>query len=151
MIETYFYPGHLIRRLHQIATHAFMLRVKEAGFDLTPIQLAAMQALKVNPGIEQAKIANLIAYDRATIGEVVKRLEKKGYVTKVVSPLDRRANEVSLSNTGIQAVEHLRLTVRTLQDEILEHLSVEERAVFISMAQKASGLHPLGSSDSVSL
>ena len=54
-----------------------MSRVKEAGFDLTPIQLAAMQALKVNPGIEQAKIATLIAYDRATIGGVVERLEKR--------------------------------------------------------------------------
>ena len=67
-----------------------MSRVKEAGFDLTPIQLAAMQALKVNPGIEQAKIATLIAYDRATIGGVVERLEKKGYVTRAVSKLDRR-------------------------------------------------------------
>lgn len=64
-----------------------MSRVKEAGFDLTPIQLAAMQALKVNPGIEQAKIATLIAYDRATIGGVVERLEKKGYVTRAVSKL----------------------------------------------------------------
>ena len=117
-----------------------MLRVKEAGFDLTPIQLAAMQALKVNPGIEQAKIATLIAYDRATIGGVVERLEKKGYVTRTVSKLDRRAREVTLSSKGSQAVERLTLTVRALQDEILERLSVEERTLFISMAQKASGV-----------
>jgi hypothetical protein len=37
-------------------------------------------------------------------------------------------------------VELLTLTVRALQDEILEHLSVEERTLFISMAQKASGV-----------
>ena len=117
-----------------------MSRVKEAGFDLTPIQLAAMQALKVNPGIEQAKIATLIAYDRATIGGVVERLEKKGYVTRAVSKLDRRARKVSLSLKGGQAVDRLTLTVRTLQDEILAHLSLEERKLFISMAQKASGV-----------
>ncbi|MDT2084937.1 MAG: MarR family transcriptional regulator [Planktomarina sp.] len=117
-----------------------MLRVKEAGFDLTPIQLAAMQALKVNPAIEQAKIATLIAYDRATIGGVVERLEKKGYVTRAVSKLDRRARKVSLSLKGSEAVERLTLTVRALQDEILAHLSVEERKLFISMAQKASGV-----------
>ena len=142
-LETYHYPGHLIRRLHQISTHVFVSRVKDAGFDLTPVQFAAMQALKANPGIEQAQIASLIAYDRATIGGVVDRLEKKGYITRVVSKSDRRAREVSLSEAGRQAVEDLTLTVRALQDEILEHLDIEERALFISMAQKATGVEKL--------
>ncbi len=140
MIETYSYPGHLIRRLHQISTHVFMLRVKEAGFDLTPIQLAAMQALNKNPGIEQAQIATLIAYDRATIGGVIERLEKKGYVTRVVSKSDRRAREVNLSSAGRRAVEQLTPTVCALQDEILARLDIEERAAFTLMAQKASGV-----------
>tara|TARA_B100000795_G_scaffold146421_1_gene109701 strand:+ start:826 stop:1191 length:366 start_codon:yes stop_codon:yes gene_type:complete len=117
-----------------------MLRVKEAGFDLTPIQLAAMQALNKNPGIEQAQIATLIAYDRATIGGVIERLEKKGYVTRVVSKSDRRAREVNLSSAGRRAVEQLTPTVCALQDEILARLDIEERAVFTLMAQKASGV-----------
>ncbi len=117
--------------------------MKDAGVDLTPVQFAAMQALKANPGIEQAQIASLIAYDRATIGGVVDRLEKKGYITRVVSKSDRRAREVSLSEAGRQAVEDLTLTVRALQDEILEHLDIEERALFISMAQKATGVEKL--------
>ena len=81
-IETHSFPGHLIRRLHQISTNIFMLRVKEAGCDLTPVQFAAMQALKASPDIDQAQIASLIAYDRATIGGVLKRLEKKGYIKR---------------------------------------------------------------------
>jgi DNA-binding MarR family transcriptional regulator len=139
-IETYAYPGHLIRRLHQMSTHVFTLRVKDAGFDITQVQFAAMQALKANPGIEQAQIASLIAYDRATIGGVVDRLEKKGYITRVVSQSDRRAREVNLSETGSRALEKLTLPVRALQDEILENLNTEERALFISMAQKATGV-----------
>jgi DNA-binding MarR family transcriptional regulator len=139
-IETYAYPGHLIRRLHQISTQVFMSRVKDAGFDVTQVQFAAMQALKANPGIEQAQIASLIAYDRATIGGVVDRLEKKGYITRVISKSDRRAREVNLSETGSQALEQLTLPVRALQDEILENLDAEERAIFISMVQKVTGV-----------
>ena len=39
-------PGHLIRRLHQISTHVFMTRTREAGFDLTPVQFAALDAIR---------------------------------------------------------------------------------------------------------
>tara|TARA_B100001142_G_scaffold138276_1_gene139830 strand:+ start:201 stop:566 length:366 start_codon:yes stop_codon:yes gene_type:complete len=118
-----------------------MLRVKEAGFDLTPVQFAAMQALKASPDIEQAQIASLIAYDRATIGGVLKRLEKKGYITRVVSKSDRRARKVNLSQEGNRIVEKLSFTVRELQDEILYHLDDKERFLFVSLSQKASGVN----------
>ena len=140
-IETHSFPGHLIRRLHQISTNIFMSRVKEAGFDLTPVQFAAMQALKASPDIEQAQIASLIAYDRATIGGVLKRLEKKGYITRVVSKSDRRARKVNLSQEGNRIVEKLSFTVRELQDEILYHLDDKERFLFVSLSQKASGFN----------
>lgn len=135
-------PGHLIRRLHQISTHVFMARVQESGFDLTPVQFAAMQALRFNSGIEQAQIAALISYDRATIGGVIDRLEQKGYVTRVVSPSDRRARAVSLSEKGQRTVKSLVPVVQQLQNEILERLSESERDLFTSLAMKAAGVVP---------
>ncbi len=38
-------PGHLIRRLHQVSTQVFTRHLQEAGFDLTPVQFAAMDAI----------------------------------------------------------------------------------------------------------
>ena len=92
--------GHLIRRLHQQSTQLFALRTQAAGFDLTPVQYAALEAIHENPGMDQARLAELIAYDRATIGGVIERLEKKGWVRRVVSEKDRRARELSLSTKG---------------------------------------------------
>jgi len=37
--------GHLIRRLNQLSTQVFMHRTQEAGFDLTPVQFAALEGL----------------------------------------------------------------------------------------------------------
>ena len=59
--------GHLARRFQQIAVAVFLAEVEGAGFDLTPVQYAALAAIKINPGIDQVTLAGLIAYDRTTI------------------------------------------------------------------------------------
>ena len=42
-------PGHLARRFQQIAVAVFLAEVEEAGFDLTPVQYAALAAVSANP------------------------------------------------------------------------------------------------------
>ena len=131
-------PGHLIRRLHQISTQLFLERVRKAGFDLTPVQFAALDALQHEPGIDQARLAEFTAKDRATIGAVVDRLEQKGLVTRIVSRRDRRARELTLTDKGKTVVAKLRPMVEQIQPEILPGLSEAEYHQFIALAQKAT-------------
>ncbi|HRE22051.1 MAG TPA: MarR family transcriptional regulator, partial [Rhabdaerophilum sp.] len=81
-LEIYDMPGHLIRRMHQAAVAIFDNEVRAAGADLTPVQFAAMMKIAAEPGIDQASVAQAIAYDRVTIGGVVDRLEAKGLVRR---------------------------------------------------------------------
>jgi TRAP-type C4-dicarboxylate transport system substrate-binding protein len=60
-LEIHNMPGHLIRRLHQKSTQVFLREMKRAGHDLTPVQFAAMQALRGSEGMDQAQVAQLIA------------------------------------------------------------------------------------------
>ena len=129
--------GHLIRRLNQNSTQVFSVQMQAAGYDLTPVQFAAMSAIANSPGIDQAGVAAEIAYDRATIGGVIDRLEQKGYITRTVSKRDRRAREVSLSDEGIQVLEKILPVVVELQKGILPGLNAEEQAIFLKLANKA--------------
>lgn len=129
--------GHLIRRLHQQSTQVFAQRTQAAGFDLTPVQFAALDAIHSHPATDQARLAELIAYDRATIGGVIERLEQKGWIRRVVSERDRRARELSLTAKGARVRSALMPIVRELQDEILEHLDSTERARFLQLAKQA--------------
>lgn len=131
--------GHLIRRLHQVSTQVFLREVQAAGFDLTPVQFAALDALKSRPKIDQGQLSALIAYDRATIGGVVDRLEQKGLVTREISPRDRRAREVSLTPEGLRVHAEMMPVVRRLQADILAPLDDAERAQFMALARKALG------------
>lgn len=130
--------GHLIRRLHQTSTQIFQLRTKEAGFQMTPVQFAAMCAIREKPEIDQATIAALIAYDRATIGGVIDRLEQKGWVSRSPSKRDRRAKEVRLTEEGERILREAEPVVKALQGEVLDGLSAEERATFLALARKAA-------------
>lgn len=129
-------PGHLIRRLQQRSTQLFQLAMKQMGYDLTSVQFAAMQVLKENPGLEQAQMAELIAYDRATIGGVIDRLEKKGYILRVVSPQDRRAREVSLTESGEAVLADVYPVIEALQQDILQKLDSAEQQQFLTLAKK---------------
>tara|TARA_R110002072_G_scaffold157900_1_gene308685 strand:- start:587 stop:1066 length:480 start_codon:yes stop_codon:yes gene_type:complete len=131
-------PGHLIRRLHQRSTAVFQQEMKRAGQDLTPVQFAALQAIAAQPGIDQAGVAARIAYDRATIGGVIERLEHKGLVSRAVSPRDRRARQVRLTPAGQALLSDIEGLVADLQARILPGLSREERRQFLALAKKAT-------------
>lgn len=131
-------PGHLVRRFQQIAVAIFLEETGRAGFDLTPVQFAALSMLEAHPGVDQATLAGLIAYDRSTIGGVVDRLVQKGYVVREVSGRDRRARELRLTAAGRRIIEDVLPAVRQAQEHILSGLSPEERAVFLSLLTKAT-------------
>ncbi len=129
--------GHLIRRLHQQSTQLFVLRTQAAGFDLTPVQYAALEAIYENPGIDQARVAEMIGYDRATIGGVIERLEKKDWIRRVVSEQDRRARQLSTTPKGNKIRAALEPIVQDLQRDILQPLTDDEQKRFINLARKA--------------
>jgi len=132
--------GHLIRRLHQQSTQVFQAKTQEAGFDMTSVQFAALDAIAEQPGIDQASLAATISFDRATIGGVIDRLESKGLVQREVSEADRRARLLSLTKEGQKLLAASRPVVEALQEEILGALTRAERAAFVKLANKALGL-----------
>ncbi|MEC8630523.1 MAG: MarR family transcriptional regulator [Pseudomonadota bacterium] len=132
--------GHLIRRLHQHAAHVFQVRTKEAGLDLTPVQFAAMDAIATTPGIDQASIAAQIAYDRATIGGVIDRLEQKGWIKRTISNRDRRAREVTLTPIGRDILDRAIPVVSALQADILPGLSDDETSHLRDLIERTTRL-----------
>ncbi len=129
--------GHLIRRLNQMSTQIFSHRMQAAGYELTPVQFAALDAIHTTPGLDQAAVAAMIAYDRATIGGVIDRLEQKGLITRSISERDRRARKVDLTNEGHRIYSEVLPIVRALQMEILKGLDADEQTEFLRLAEKA--------------
>jgi DNA-binding MarR family transcriptional regulator len=106
--DLYTKPGHLIRRAQQIASALFAEEC--AGFDLTPVQYAALVAINANPEVDATRLSTLIAFDRSTIGDVLERSEAKGWVLRSPSPCDRRVKLLRLSPEGEEVLRQAGLT-----------------------------------------
>ena len=131
-------PGHLIRRFHQISVAVFHAEVCDAGFDLTPVQFAALASIKDNPGIDQATLAGLIAYDRTTITGVVDRLVHKGLITRQVSDADRRARMLHVTDDGRDVLRKVTPAVEAVQEIMMCGLNDDEAEELMRLMHKAT-------------
>ena len=131
-------PGHHIRRLNQIAVAVFHAEVGGAGSDLTPVQFAALATLKDHPGIDQATLAGLIAYDRTTIMGVVDRLVQKGLASRAVNGMDRRARLLEITPDGLALLQAIRPAVLSTQRLMLSGLTDAEADTFLELLKKAT-------------
>jgi MarR family transcriptional regulator, temperature-dependent positive regulator of motility len=129
-------PGHLARRFQQIAVAVFHAAVDEAGYDLTPVQYAALTEIATQPGLDQATLAGLIAYDRTTITGVVDRLVQKGLLVRQAGR-DRRAHALEITDEGRQTLEGIEPAVEAAQRIILGGLSTSEAATLMQLLRKA--------------
>ena len=127
-------PGHLIRRLQQIAVALFMSETKE--FDVTPVQYAALLAISLHPGIDQTALVNIIAFDRSTIGDVVARLVAKRLIKRAQGERDGRTKVLQVTPAGHQLLREIEPRVRAAQRHILAPLTSSERTEFKKMLQK---------------
>jgi DNA-binding MarR family transcriptional regulator len=124
-------PGHLIRRAHQISGALFAANL--AGRDLTSVQYAALVAIDATPGIDATRLSDLIAFDKATLGGVLDRLEGKGLVSRGRSPADRRVKTVALTPQGKALLGDVEAQVLNAQADMLRPLTAANRKALISL------------------
>jgi DNA-binding MarR family transcriptional regulator len=132
-------PGHMIRRLHQIAVAHFGEATRACG-DLTPVQYATLVAAQTQPGIDQRSLAAMIAFDRSTIGDVISRLEQRGLLRRESNRSDRRAKRVYLSQAGDELLAQMDPLVRRSQERLLAPLSEGERTILTYLMRRLVAL-----------
>jgi DNA-binding MarR family transcriptional regulator len=124
-------PGHLIRRAQQIAVAIFIEEC--AAFDLTPVQYAAMVAIDEHEGIDATRLSAQIAFDRSTLGNVLDRLESRGFVARYSSPDDKRIKLLKLTAPGRSVMKRAEAAVHRAQERILAPLDPKGRKQLLAL------------------
>lgn len=132
-------PGHLIRRAHQISVATFSEEL--AAFGVTPVQFAILHALMDAPGVDQVTLAGKVAFDAATIGSVIARLEKRGWLRREAADADRRRKQLWLTPSGKKAAMAMKADVMKVQDRILAPLGVADRQQLTALLAKLVSNH----------
>jgi len=132
-------PGHLVRRAQQIAVALFMAEL--GAEDVTPVQFALLNAVMDTPGGDQITLAGRVAFDAATSGAAIGRLEVKGWIQREADPLDRRRKLLWLTPSGQEATLRMKQAVERVQNQLLRPLNAREAEVFVSLLSKLVAAH----------
>jgi DNA-binding MarR family transcriptional regulator len=134
LADVYSAPGHLIRRSQQIAVAIFF---EEFGaYEVTPVQYAALIAIRDTPGMDQRTLVNRIASDRSTIGTMLKTLEQRRLIARVTPKDNQRIKQLFISKAGDKLLQATRQHIHRVQERILGPLSATERARFMELLSR---------------
>ncbi|CAM6285709.1 MULTISPECIES: MarR family winged helix-turn-helix transcriptional regulator [Citrobacter] len=123
---------HLLRQLFQQHTARWQHELPE----LTKPQYAVMRAIAERPGIEQVDLTEAAVSTKATLAEMLSRMEKRGLVRRENDPLDKRRRFVFLTAQGEALLTTTMPLGNRVDEEFLGRLSEEEREQFTRLVRK---------------
>lgn len=127
-------PGFLIRRLHQIQVGLFAEEC--ARFDITPVQFGFLTVLDVEDVLDQISLSAAVGVDRTSGADVIKRLQRRGLLTRVQSERDRRAMLVQITADGRALVKQIFPAMVRSQDRFIAPLTAAEQSTFNELLRK---------------
>jgi DNA-binding MarR family transcriptional regulator len=139
MDAVYAAPGYLFRRMQQIAVAIFMEECRD--FDLTPVQYAALIAIRAHPGIDATRLSAVIAFDRSTLGSVIERLESKHYIERKPATEDRRVKLLYLTKAGSNLLRDILPAVERAQARMLQPLKPADRKTLLALLEQLVDLN----------
>ncbi len=120
--------GFILRRAHQRATEIFTAVM--AGFEVTPVQFAALAKLDDEGATSQNALGRLIGVHQATLSGVVRRLAARGLVLQSQAPGDARLVLLDLTPEGRALTRAMKRRGRDVSARTLSPLNAEEAAQF---------------------
>ncbi|HAT8004688.1 TPA: transcriptional regulator [Citrobacter koseri] len=126
---------HLLRQIFQQHTARWQHELPE----LTKPQYAVMRAIAEHPGIEQIALMEAAVSTKATLAEMLSRMESRGLVTRESDPQDKRRRFVYLTGEGETLLTSAMPLGDRVDDEFLGRLSDDERKQFTQLVRKMMG------------
>lgn len=72
------------------------------------------------------ELSQLLSIDNSTITGLIDRLEKSGFVSRKVSPTDRRIFHIYLTTQGMKEINRAKTVIRRVNEEIKTGFSEQE-------------------------
>jgi DNA-binding MarR family transcriptional regulator len=139
MDAVYTAPGYLFRRMQQIAVSIFVEECR--AYDLTPVQFASLVAIHTHPGIDATRLSAVIAFDRSTLGNVIERLQAKGFIERKPSREDKRVKLLYLTKSGVALLRDIMPLVDRAQARMLQPLKPADRKTLMSLLMQLVDLN----------
>jgi len=110
-------PIHLLHRAGQCAGDVFQSELSKG--ELTPRQFAVLLTVSQNEGLSQTDLVDRTGIDRSTLADIIRRMLKKGLLSRRRTKEDARAYAVKLTEEGWRMLRQAEPSARRVDDKIL--------------------------------
>lgn len=120
---------HMMRKLMQEHTASW----QQAVPGLTKPQYAVMFAVAEKPGVEQSELMGPSVSTKATLAEILARLEKRDLIYRKQGESDKRRRFVYLTEEGMAVFEQAKASASQVDEHFLSRMSAEDQQEFIRL------------------
>jgi len=108
--------------------------------DLKIVEFSILMLVAQNPQVNQKQLGQALDISAPNMAVTLDRMVERGWVERVRSMKDRRAQNIHLTAAGAQLVQRAEKIAATMEAPSLAMLSAAERALLIELLHKvASG------------
>lgn len=111
--------------------------------DLKVVDFSILMLVAANPQVNQKQIGQALDISAPNMAVTLDRLVERGWVQRVRSEKDRRAQHIHLTAAGRELVQRAEKISLTMEDAALRMLSSAERALLIELLLKVAGVRPV--------
>lgn len=124
-LEVARHTGHLIRRAQQ---RHLAIWQRDVSSEISSVQFAVLTVLGATPGVSQKEVGDVLDLDRSTIADLVGRMAKRNLLERHRDPIDKRKNNIELSELGAAELRRLRPLVDNIEAPLTAGLSKDQRS-----------------------
>ena len=117
------YTGYVVRRAQVWIFQDFKRALKE--LDMTPAQFSVMKIIAANPGIAQARVAEVLCIERARLVQMLDRLEAPRLIDRTRSATDRRSHALFLTEAGVEMLERLEQRIEAHERHVVARIGAK--------------------------
>jgi DNA-binding MarR family transcriptional regulator len=105
---------------------------------LRPVEFTILALVAHNPGVTGKQLAQALAVTAPNITILIDKMSEKGLLERVRSETDRRAQNIHLTAAGDKLARRAMGVSKTMEQEVLRHLSEGERVMLLELLQKVA-------------
>jgi len=106
---------------------------------LKVVDFSILMLVAGNPEVNQKRIGQALDISAPNMAVILDRMVERGWVQRVRSERDRRAQHIHLTPAGRELVQRAERISQTMEDPSLQVLSAAERALLIELLLKVAG------------
>ena len=110
--------------------------------DLKIVEFSILMLVASNPHINQKRLGTALDISAPNMAVTLDRMVERGWVERVRSTQDRRAQHIHLTSKGAELVQRAEKIAATMEAPALRMLSPAERALLIELLMKVAAGKP---------